>query len=279
MIIDKIIELALLEDLSLGDITSDTIFSPDTRAKALIRAKEDLVLCGMDVARQVFHAVDPEIAFTALKKDGDDVKKGETVLELSGPALSILKAERTALNFMQRMSGIASASREYARIGQKYGVMIVDTRKTQPGLRRLDKYAVRVGGARNHRISLADSVMIKDNHIAAAGSITAAVQKVKSVIGHTPKIEVETENLEQVKEALAAGADIIMLDNMTPEQILQCKKEIAGRAVIEVSGGVNKANLERYCQTGADVISMGALTHSVPSKDLSLKIVQYMKED
>lgn len=279
MIIDKIIELALLEDLSLGDITSDTIFSPDTRAKALIRAKEDLVLCGMDVAKQVFHAVDPEIAFTALKKDGDDVKKGETVLELSGPALSILKAERTALNFMQRMSGIASASREYACIGQKYGVMIVDTRKTQPGLRRLDKYAVRVGGARNHRISLADSVMIKDNHIAAAGSITAAVQKVKSVIGHTPKIEVETENLEQVKEALAAGADIIMLDNMTPEQILQCKKEIAGRAVIEVSGGVNKANLERYCQTGADVISMGALTHSVPSKDLSLKIVQYIKED
>lgn len=279
MIIDKIIELALLEDLSLGDITSDAVFSPDTRAKALIRAKEDLVLCGMDTARQVFLAVDPDIVFTPLKKDGDDVKKGETVLELAGPALSILKAERTALNFMQRMSGIASASRAYARIGQKYGVMIVDTRKTQPGLRRLDKYAVRVGGARNHRISLADSVMIKDNHIAAAGSITAAVQKVKSVIGHTPKIEVETENLEQVKEALSAGADIIMLDNMTPEQILQCKKEINGRAVIEVSGGVNKDNLESYCQTGADVISMGALTHSVPSKDLSLKIVQYIKED
>lgn len=276
MILDKIIELALLEDLSLGDITSDTIFTPDNRAKAVVTAKEDLVLCGMDTAKEVFAAVDPEVVFTPLKKDGDDVKKGEKVLELEGRTLSILKAERTALNFMQRLSGIASASRAYEAVGNKYGVMIVDTRKTQPGLRRLDKYAVRTGGARNHRISLADSVMIKDNHIAAAGSITAAVKKIKDVIGHTPKVEVETSNLEEVKEALAAGADIIMLDNMTPEQVAACKKEIAGRAVIEVSGGVNKDNLESYCQARPDVISMGALTHSVPAKDLSLKIVQYI---
>ncbi|MDY3911416.1 MAG: carboxylating nicotinate-nucleotide diphosphorylase [Elusimicrobiaceae bacterium] len=276
MILDKIIELALLEDLSLGDITSDTIFTPENRAKAAIRAKEDLVLCGMDVAETVFHAVDPDVIFTPLKKDGDNVKKGEVVLELTGSTLSILKAERTALNFMQRMSGIATASREYAAIGKKYGVMIVDTRKTQPGLRRLDKYAVRIGGARNHRISLADSVMIKDNHIAAAGSITAAVKKIKDVIGHTPKVEVETTTLDEVKEALTAGADIIMLDNMTPEQIAVCKKEIAGRAIIEVSGGVNKTNLEAYCAVRPDVISMGALTHSVPAKDLSLKIVQYI---
>ena len=276
MILDKIIELALLEDLSLGDITSDTIFTPDNRAKAAIRAKEDLVLCGMDVAKTVFHAVDPDVIFPPLKKDGDNVKKGEVVLELTGSTLSILKAERTALNFMQRMSGIATASREYAAIGKKYGVMIVDTRKTQPGLRRLDKYAVRTGGARNHRISLADSVMIKDNHIAAAGSITAAVKKIKDVIGHTPKVEVETTTLDEVKEALTAGADIIMLDNMTPEQIAVCKKEIAGRAIIEVSGGVNKTNLEAYCAVRPDVISMGALTHSVPAKDLSLKIVQYI---
>lgn len=276
MILDKIIELALLEDLSLGDITSDTIFTPENCAKAAVFAKEDLVLCGMETAREVFRAVDGEIIFTPLKKDGDDVKKGEKVLELEGRTLSILKAERTALNFMQRQSGIATAARAYAAVGKKYGVMIVDTRKTQPGLRRLDKYAVRVGGARNHRISLADSVMIKDNHIAAAGSITAAVQKIKSVIGHTPKVEVETTNLDEVKEALAAGADIIMLDNMTPEQVAVCKKEIAGRAIIEVSGGVNKNNLEAYCQVGPDVISMGALTHSVPAKDLSLKIVQYI---
>ena len=277
MILDKIIELALLEDLSLGDITSDTIFTPENRAKAVITAKEDLVLCGMETAREVFAAVDEEVSFRPLKKDGEDVKKGEKVLELEGRTLSILKAERTALNFMQRMSGIATAARTYAAIGKKYGVMIVDTRKTQPGLRRLDKYAVRIGGARNHRISLADSVMIKDNHIAAAGSITAAVKKIKDVIGHTPKVEVETTNLQEVQEALAAGADIIMLDNMTPQQVAVCKKEIAGRAIIEVSGGVNKDNLEAYCQAGPDVISMGALTHSVPAKDLSLKIVQYIR--
>jgi len=277
MILDKIIELALQEDLSLGDITSDTIFTPENQAKAVIVAKQDLVLCGMETAKQVFLAVDNTLQFTALKKDGDEVKKGETVCEITGATLSILKAERTALNFMQRMSGIATTARTFAQIGQKYNVMIVDTRKTQPGLRRLDKYAVRTGGARNHRISLADSVMIKDNHIAAAGSITKAVQKIKNTIGHTPKIEVETTNLEEVKEALAAGADIIMLDNMTPEQIALCKKEINGGALIEVSGGVNAANLEAYCQAGPDVISIGALTHSVPAKDLSLKIVQYIK--
>ncbi len=277
MILDKIIELALQEDLSLGDITSDTIFTADNQARAVIRAKENLVLCGMDTAREVFHAVDPEVCFTPLKKDGDEVKKGETVLELTGRTLSILKAERTALNFMQRMSGIATFSRAFAAMGKKYGVMIVDTRKTQPGLRRLDKYAVRVGGCRNHRISLADSVMIKDNHIAAAGSITKAVEKIKNVIGHTPKIEVETTNEQEVQEALAAGADIIMLDNMTPAQITTCKQLINGRAVIEVSGGVNAQNLEDYCRVQPDVISMGALTHSVPAKDLSLKIVEYIR--
>ena len=277
MILDKIITLALEEDLSLGDITSDTIFTPDNRAQAVIRAKEDLVLCGQEVAKQVFHAVDETLQRIPLKKDGDEVKKGETVLEITGSTLSILKAERTALNFMQRLSGIATASRTFAQIGQKYGVLIVDTRKTQPGLRRLDKYAVRVGGCRNHRISLADSVMIKDNHIAAAGSITAAVQKIKNSTGHTPKIEVETTNLDEVREALAAGADIIMLDNMIPAQIAACKAEINGRAIIEVSGGVNAQNLEAYCQAKPDVISMGALTHSVPAKDLSLKIVEYIK--
>ena len=277
MILDKIIELALEEDLSLGDITSDTIFSAHDKARAVIVAKEDLVLCGLPTAQAVFNAVDPAVTFTALKQEGDDVKKGETVVEISGPVLSILKAERTALNFMQRLSGIATAARACAKIGHKYGVKIVDTRKTQPGMRRLDKYAVRIGGARNHRISLADSVMIKDNHIKAAGSITKAVEKIKAVIGHTPKIEVETTNLDEVKEALNAGADIIMLDNMTPQEIVRCKQEIAGRAIIEVSGGVNATNLEEFCKTGVDVISMGALTHSVPAKDLSLKIVEYIK--
>ncbi|MCQ2410452.1 MAG: carboxylating nicotinate-nucleotide diphosphorylase [Elusimicrobiaceae bacterium] len=276
MILDKIIELALEEDLSLGDITSDAIFAPQDKALAAITAKEDLVLCGLPTAKEVFAAVDPDVTFTPLANEGDAVKKGQRVLEVQGRVVSILKAERTALNFMQRLSGIATAAREYAAIGQKYGVLIVDTRKTQPGMRRLDKYAVRIGGARNHRMTLADSVMIKDNHIAAAGSITKAVQKVKAVIGHTPKIEVETTSLAEVQEALQVGADIIMLDNMTPDEIVRCKQAVAGRAILEVSGGVNRENLETYCKTSVDVISMGALTHSVPAKDLSLKIVKYL---
>lgn len=277
MITEKILQLALDEDLGLGDITSDNIFTADDRARAVIVAKEDLVLCGMDVARQTFWLVDEELSFKPLKKDGDEVKKGEKVLELEGRTLSILTGERTALNFMQRMSGIATASREYASIAKPYGVMIVDTRKSQPGMRKLDKYAVRCGGARNHRMSLADGVLIKDNHIAAAGSITAAVGRIKAAIGHTPKVEVEVTNMDEVREALQAGADIIMLDNMTPSQAAEAVQFVAGRAITEISGGINKSNLAAYCQAKPDVISSGALTHSVPSKDLSLKITEYIK--
>lgn len=277
MIIEKIVKLALEEDLGLGDITSDNIFTAQDRARAEIVAKEDLVFCGLEIARQTFWLVDEKLEFIPLKKEGEWVKKGEKVLALQGSTLSILKAERTALNFMQRMSGIATASREYADIAKPYGVMIVDTRKSQPGMRKLDKYAVRCGGARNHRMSLADSVMIKDNHIAAAGSITAAVQRIKNAIGHTPKIEVEVTNTEEINEALAAGADIIMLDNMTPAQAAEAVKLIGGRALVEISGGINKANLADYCQAKPDVISSGALTHSVPSKDLSLKIIEFIK--
>ena len=277
MIIDKIVQLALEEDLGLGDITSDHIFTPQDRARAVVRAKEDLVLCGLEVARETFALVDEALDFKPLKKDGDEVKKGEVVLQLEGRTLSILKGERTALNFMQRLSSIASASRRYARLAAPYGVMVVDTRKTQPAMRRLDKYAVRVGGARNHRMSLSDSVMIKDNHIAAAGSIAAAVARIKAAIGHTPKIEVETTTLDEVDQALQAGADIIMLDNMTPAQAAQAVQRVAGRALTEISGGITEDNLEAYCQAKPDVISSGALTHSVPSKDLSLKITEYLK--
>ncbi|ACC97977.1 Nicotinate-nucleotide pyrophosphorylase [Elusimicrobium minutum Pei191] len=273
--IDKLIILALEEDLGLGDITSDNIFTENDEALAEITAKEDMVICGMNIARDVFNYVDPSLKFTPLKKDGDTVKKGETVLKLDGKTLSILRGERTALNFMQRMSGIATASKEFSETGKKYGVMIVDTRKSLPGMRKLDKYAVRCGGAKNHRMSLSDSVLIKDNHIAAAGGIAKAVEKIRAAIGHTPKIEVETTNIDEVKEALSSKADIIMLDNMTPAQVTQALKVINKAAIAEVSGGVNKNNLEDYCKTGADVISMGALTHSVPSKDLSLKITGY----
>jgi len=270
--IDKIIKLAFEEDLGLGDITSDNIFSDGDMASAAIFAKEDMVLCGVDVAKTVFNYIDGETKFRALRRDGDIVKKGETVIKLEGRALGILRAERVALNFMQRMSGVATVSKEYADIAKKYGVMLVDTRKSQPGMRKFDKYAVRCGGAKNHRMSLSDSVLIKDNHIAAAGSITKAVKKIRAAVGHTPKIEVETINFKEVKEAVACKVDIIMLDNMRPPQAREAIQLINRRAVVEISGGVNKTNLEEYCKTGADVISVGALTHSVPAKDLSLKI-------
>lgn len=274
---DKIIELAVEEDLGLGDITSDNIFGPAHKAKACFLAKEDMIVCGGNIAKSVFAYIDPSIKFKMLKKEGEFVKKGTEIAEISGPALTMLKAERPALNFMQRLSGIATMAYTLNKIAKKYKVMLVDTRKSLPGMRKYDKYAVRTGGAKNHRMSLADSVMIKDNHIAACGSITKAVALIKSKIGHTPKIEVETKNLKEVAQALKAGADIIMLDNMPVAEILKAKKLINGKAIIEVSGGVNKDNLEEYCKTGVDVISMGALTHSVPAKDISMVVSEIKK--
>ena len=271
--IDPIIKLAVEEDFGLGDITSDNIFSAKDKCNAVFIAKEDMVVCGGEVAKQVFGYVDAKIKFTPLYPDGAVVKKGAKIAKIEGPVLTMLKGERPALNFMQRMSGIASAAREFSAVAKKYGVMLVDTRKSQPGMRKFDKYAVRTGGARNHRMSLSDSVLIKDNHIEAAGGIAKAVKIIKSKIGHTPKIEVEVKNLKEAAEALKAGADIIMLDNMKPAEIIKAKNLIKDKALIEVSGGVNKSNLEEYCRTGVDVISMGALTHSVPAKDISMIII------
>ena len=272
--IDPIIKLAVDEDCGLGDITSDNIFSLQDKCKAVFIAKEDMVVCGAQTAKEVFEYVDARVKFTPLYPDGAKVKKGAKIAKIEGPALSLLKGERPALNFMQRMSGIASMARELSQTAKKYGVMLVDTRKSQPGMRKLDKYAVRAGGARNHRMTLEGSVLIKDNHIEAAGGITKAVKTIKSKIGHMPKIEVETKNLKEVAEALKAGADIIMLDNMKPAEIIKAKNLVKGRAILEVSGGINKANLEMYCKTGVDVISMGALTHSAPAKDISMLIIK-----
>ncbi|MDR0734926.1 MAG: carboxylating nicotinate-nucleotide diphosphorylase [Elusimicrobiota bacterium] len=271
---DPIIKLAVEEDFALGDITSDNIFRAGDRCKAVFVAKEDMIVCGGEAAKQVFEYVDPRIKFAQLAPEGAAVKKGARIAAVEGPTLGVLRGERAALNFMQRMSAIASVARELSAIARKYGVMLTDTRKSQPGMRKFDKYAVRTGGARNHRMSLADGVLIKDNHIAAAGGITAAVKKIKNKIGHTSKIEVETKNLKEAAEALKAGADIIMLDNMRPAEIIKAKKLISGKAVIEVSGGVNKNNLEEYCKTGVDVVSMGALTHSVPAKDISMLVIK-----
>jgi nicotinate-nucleotide pyrophosphorylase (carboxylating) len=271
---EEIIKLAVAEDAGLGDITSENIFTPQDKSKAFFIAKDDMAVCGLEVASAVFNYVDNAAVFKPLVKEGQLVKKGAKLAQISGATLSLLKAERPALNFMQRLSGIATAARELNDIAKKYGVMLVDTRKSLPGMRKLDKYAVRAGGAKNHRMSLADGVLIKDNHIEAAGSIAKAVSKIKSKIGHTPKIEVEVKNLKEVKEALAAKADIIMLDNMPVPEIIKAVKLINKRAVVEVSGGVNKTNLEAYCKTGADVISMGALTHSAPAKDISMLIIK-----
>jgi nicotinate-nucleotide pyrophosphorylase (carboxylating) len=271
---DEIIKLAVEEDCGLGDITSENIFGPEDRASADFIAKDNMTLCGVYVAKSVFNYVDACVDFRILKKDGENIKKGSVIARASGRALSILKAERTALNFMQRMSAVATFTAKMAKIAGKHGVMLTDTRKSLPGMRKFDKYAVRTGGARNHRMSLSDCALIKDNHIAAAGGITKAVNTLKSKIGHTSKIEVETKNLKEVLEAVKAGADIIMLDNMSAGEVKQAKKFINGRAIIEVSGGVNAANLEDYCKAGPDVISMGALTHSASAKDISLLFKQ-----
>ena len=267
-----LIDLALEEDAGLGDITSRAIFPAAHRSRAVIDAKQDLVLCGLEVAAAVFARVDPALKTKLLARDGDRVKPGAAVLRVDGPTAALLTAERTALNFLQRLSGIATQARRFSDAVQGTGVRIVDTRKTTPGWRALEKYAVRCGGCFNHRSSLGEHVLIKDNHIAAAGSLTKAVRLCRAAAPHTAKIEVEAGALAEVREACRAGAEVILLDNMTPAQVRAAVKVIAGRAAVEVSGGVRFATLRDYALPGVDVISIGALTHSAVAADLSLTI-------
>ncbi len=269
---DHLIDLALEEDAGLGDITSRAIFPAAHRGRGAIDAKQDLVLCGLEIAARVFAKVDPALKTKLLARDGDRVKKGAIVLRVEGPTAAMLTAERTALNFLQRLSGIATQARRYADAVAGTGVRVVDTRKTTPGWRALEKYAVRTGGCFNHRSSLGEHVLIKDNHIAAAGSLTRAVELCRAAAPHGAKIEVEAKTLAEVKEALRARAEIILLDNMTPEQVRAAVKEIAGRALVEISGGVKFDTLRAYAQPGVDVISIGALTHSAIAADLSLDV-------
>ena len=269
---EHLIDLALEEDAGLGDITSRAIFSEKHRRRAVIDAKQDLVLCGLEVAARVFTRVDPALKIKRLARDGDRVKKGALVLRVEGPTASILTAERTALNFLQRLSGIATQAACYAAAVKGTGVRVVDTRKTTPGWRALEKYAVRTGGCFNHRSSLGEHVLIKDNHIAAAGSLTKAVQLCRVAAPHTAKIEVEAKTMTEVKEACRAGAGVILLDNMTPAQVRAAVAVIAGRAQVEVSGGVRFDTLRDYALPGVDVISIGALTHSAVAADLSLDL-------
>lgn len=269
--VDSIITLALNEDIGTGDITTMSTIPQDKKAHGRFIAKEDMVICGIDLAQYIFSKVDPSIEFNASFSDGDKVAKGEIIAEVSGNAQNVLTGERTALNFMQHLTGIAS--RTAAAVAEVAGTnaKITDTRKTTPGMRVLEKYAVRAGGGTNHRFNLADGVLIKDNHIAVSGGIKNAVANARRIIPHTLKTEVEVETKEQLAEALEAGADIIMLDNMSNEMMAECVKLIGGKALVEASGNMGEKSLAEVAATGVDIISIGALTHTVKAADISLK--------
>lgn len=268
---DDIILRSLEEDAPFGDITTDVTVAGDATASGVFRAKESGVLCGIDIARRTFELVGGEVTFVKKKADGDLLEKGDIVAEISGNAASILMGERTALNLMQRASGIATATRRAMQTVEGTQARITDTRKTMPGLRKLDKYAVRAAGAVNHRFSLSDGILIKDNHIAAAGGIAPAVRAAKRKAPHTLKVEVEVESLDGLREALEAGADIIMLDNMSCALMREAVEITAGRAVLEASGNMGERDLAEVAATGVDLISIGGLTHSVKALDISLK--------
>lgn len=272
-IVDEIILRALNEDMPLGDITTDSTITEYSVSKARLIAKESGVLAGITVAIRVFELLDPKVIYCTNFKDRDKFRKGDILLELEGNTRALLKAERTALNLLQRMCGIATRTNGLCELIKDYPAKIIDTRKTAPGLRYLDKYSVRCGGGLNHRFCLSDGVLIKDNHIKAAGGITNAVRMCRAQVPHTVKIEVETENLEMVKEALEAGADIIMLDNMPVDIMREAVEYVAGRALLEASGDINEKSVIEVAKTGVDLISVGKITHSVKALDISMKFL------
>lgn len=271
MIMD-IIKRGLKEDLGTGDMTTDSVVPEEHVSEAYITAKEEGVVAGLPLADKIFKYIDSNLHFEMLKKDGDKVEFGDHLAKITGSTRSILKAERMSLNFLQRMSGIATKTAHYKNLVKDYDVRIVDTRKTTPGLRILEKYAVKIGGGDNHRMGLYDAVMIKDNHIEAAGDIKTAVEKARKAIPHTMKIEVEVEDLDGVKEALEVGADIIMLDNMTNDARKKAVEMMDGRAIAEASGGITEETIAGVAASGVDVISLGTLTHTIKSLDISLNI-------
>ena len=261
----------LHEDIGRGDLTSESIFTEQEMGSARLVARGAFVVAGLEsVAAEVFKVQNPAIIVIDPVTEGTLTHPGMSLLTVSGPVVDLLKAERVALNLLQRMSGIATLTASFVEKVKVYPVRITDTRKTTPGLRMLEKYAVRVGGGTNHRFNLADGVLIKDNHIAACGSIEDAVTRVRGQIPHTIRIEVETETLEQVQECLRCGVDIIMLDNMSPEMMVKAVRLIDGRALVEASGGVSLETIEAIAMTGVDIISVGALTHSAPACDIGM---------
>lgn len=270
-LVTQIIAMALNEDVGTGDITTETTIPADKNAYGRFIAKESMVICGLEIAELVFHTVDKDVKFTPFCRDGDFVEKGFVIAEVTGNARNVLTGERTALNLMQRMTGIATRTSEAVKCVEGTNAKIADTRKTTPGLRVLEKYAVKVGGGSNHRFNLADGILIKDNHIAVSGGIINAVKNARVSAPHTIKIEVEVENKDQLLQALEAKADIIMLDNMSNEEMAECVKIVDGRAMLEASGNMGDKDLSEVAKTGVDIISIGALTHSVKAADISLK--------
>jgi len=263
---------ALQEDIGTGDITTDSIVAEDRQASARIWAKADGVVAGLPLLPIVFQSLDPSVQVELLATDGQAVTAGTTLARVQGSARAILTGERVALNFLQRLSGIATRTARLVEQIRFYNCRIVDTRKTAPGLRMLEKYAVAAGGGLNHRFGLYDAVLIKDNHIAIAGGVLEAVSAVRRRLGHTYKIEVEVENMEQLAQALESGVDIIMLDNMPPEMMKEAVRQIDGRALVEASGGITEETLQEVAKTGVDFISVGALTHDVKALDISLDV-------
>lgn len=271
-LLNEMIEHALAEDLGTGDVTSEATIPIDSVSIAVMLAKQDLVLAGIDIAAAVFRHLDPDIRFTPRSKDGDRISSGAEIAKLSGNTRALLAGERVALNLLQHLSGIATLTANYVEQLKGLKAEVLDTRKTLPGLRQLEKHAVKVGGGRNHRMGLSDMILIKDNHIKAAGSITNAVINARKKAGQL-KIEVETGSLDQVREALAAKADIIMLDNMSLDAMREAVKAVDHQALVEASGNVTLETVRKIAETGVDLISSGSLTHSAPAVDISMKIL------
>lgn len=270
--IDNIINTALMEDINYIDAAADNLIPPEHKSTAYYVAKASGVLCGIDVAKRVFELAGGGVDFKIIINDGAKVNEGDVIAEMEGSTLTLLKGERTALNLLQHMSGIATATNKCAELVAGTNAHVTDTRKTLPGLRTLQKYAVTVGGGKNHRFNLSDAAMLKDNHIDAYGGITAAVTALRKKIGHTVKVEVEVRTLDELKEALDVNCEIIMLDNMSCAEMREAVEITAGRALLEASGNITSANIRQVAETGVNIISLGALTHSVKAFDISMKI-------
>ena len=275
--IDDIIKTALLEDINYIDVTTDYLVDENSVSTAKYVSKDEGVLCGIDVAMRVFQLLDSNVKCEIFIHDGEKVKKGDIIAKITGSTRALLKGERTALNIVQHMSGVATATNRCVELVKGTKASVADTRKTLPGLRVLQKYAVTVGGGKNHRYNLSDCAMLKDTHLDAYGSMTGAVNALREKMGHTVKIEVEVGNLEELKEALTLGVEIIMLDNMTPEQMAEAIRVIDGRAETECSGNITKENIKTITSLGVDYVSSGALTHSAPILDISLKHLRVLE--